>query len=359
MKTATHVSLFRVVIAIAVMASCHVLQAAPYSLVSATAEAAPSMEGMSEEALKQFAELDKFDPLDPRRADVLERLARHSRTAKDRNIWYQQMADTLSAAVQTGNAPNGVRRLQTLFQQLQKDKADHALTAYIKFRILSAEYTQKLQAPNADFAKIQEEFNKNLERYISDYPTAPDAAEAMLQLSIAHEFAMQEDIAEQWYRRIVAEFADSSAAAKAAGAIVRLESVGKTISLSGKSPTGEKVRLADYRGKVVLIHYWATWSNSSKKDLAALKQLTATHGPQFTVIGVCLDNNVKDLNNYLAANKLPWQHIFEEGGMDSPPANQLGILTVPTMILVNQEGQVVNRSVSPSNIEAEVKKLLR
>ena len=181
----------------------------------------------------------------------------------------------------------------------------------------------------------------------------------MLQLGIAQEFAAQEDSAKQWYRRIVAEFADSPAAAKAAGAIVRLESVGKTISLSGKSPTGEKVQLADYRGKVVLIHYWATWSNSSKKDLAVLKQLVATHGPQFAIIGVSLDNNVKDLNNYLAENKLPWPQIFEEGGMDSPPANQLGILTVPTMILVNQEGQVVNRAISPNDIEAEVKKLLR
>ena len=333
--------------------------AGTFSLVSASAEATPSTEGMSEEALKQLAELDKFDPLDPRRADVLERLAQQSRTAKDRNMWYQQMADTLSAAVQTGNAPNGVRRLQVLLQQLQKDKADKSLAAYVKFRILSAEYTQKLQAPNADFTKIQDEFHKNLEQYISDYPTVPDAAEAMLQLGIAQEFAAQEDNAKRWYRRIVAEFADSPAAVKAAGAIVRLESVGKTISLSGKSLTGDKVQLADYRGKVVLIHYWASWSNSSKKDFATLRQLVTTHSPKFAIIGVSLDNDAKDLSNYLAENTLPWPQVFEQGGLDSPPANQLGILAVPTMILVNQEGQVVNRAISPNDIEAEVKKLLR
>ena len=147
--------------------------------------------------------------------------------------------------------------------------------------------------------------------------------------------------------------------AKAAGAIVRFESVGKTISLSGKSPSGEKVQLADYRGKVVLIHYWATWSNSSKKDLPVLKRLATTYGPKFMVLGVSLDNKVKDLNDYLAENELPWPQIFEEGGMDSPPANQLGVLTVPAMILVNQDGQVVNRAISPNDIEAEVKKLLR
>jgi TolA-binding protein len=334
-------------------------RASTLSRVSATAEAASSTEGMSEEALKQLAELDKFDPLDPRRADVLERLAQHSRTATDRNMWYQQMVDTLSAAVQTGNAPNGVRRLHALFQQLQKDKANRSLAAYVKFRILSADYTQKLQAPNADYTKLQDEFHKNLEQYIADYPTVPDAAEAMLQLGIAQEFAAQEDNAKRWYRRIVAEFADSPAAVKAAGAILRLESVGKTISVSGKSVTGDMVQLADYRGKVVLIHYWATWSNSSKKDFATLRQLVTTYGPKFAIIGVSLDNNAKDLSNYLAENTLPWPQMFEQGGLDSPPANQLGILTVPTMILVDQDGRVVKRAIQASEIAAELERLLR
>jgi len=355
MKTATHISLFRAVLAIAMMASCHVLQAA----TPATSEASPSTEGMSEEAMKQVAELDKYDPWDSRRADILERLAQQSRSAKDRNMWYQQMADTLSGAVQSGNAPNGVKRLQALCQQLQKDKADKALLAYVAFRALSAGHSQKLQSPNADIAKVQEEFNRELEQFISDYPTAPDAAEAMLQLGIAQEFATKEDDAKKWYRRVIGEFADSPAKAKAAGAIVRLESVGKTISLSGKIPSGEKVQLADYRGKIVLIHYWATWSNSSKKDLPTLKRLVTTYDPNLMVLGVSLDNKIKDLNDYLAGNELPWPQIFEEGGMDSPPANQLGILTVPTMILVNQDGQVVNRAISPNDIEAEVKKLLR
>lgn len=65
MKTAAHIALFRVVLAIAMMASCHVLRAA----TPATSEAAPSTEGMSEEAMKQVAELDKYDPWDSRRAD--------------------------------------------------------------------------------------------------------------------------------------------------------------------------------------------------------------------------------------------------------------------------------------------------
>ena len=110
---------------------------------------------------------------------------------------------------------------------------------------------------------------------------------------------------------------------------------------------------------MVLIQYWATWSGPAKADMATLKELWNKYGRSFTIIGVSLDNNVKDLNAYLAENPLPWPQIYEEGGLDSRPANVLGILTVPTMILVDQQGQVVNRNISITEVESELKKLNR
>ena len=93
--------------------------------------------------------------------------------------------------------------------------------------------------------------------------------------------------------------------------------------------------------------------------MPALKELMTKYGQSFTVLGVSLDTNAKDLNAYLAENRLPWPQIYEEGGLDSLPANQLGILTLPTMILVDQEGKVVNRNIAIADVEAEVKKLLK
>ena len=73
------------------------------------------------------------------------------------------------------------------------------MAAYVRFRQLTAQYALNLQAPKADFDKIQTEWLKTLEKYIADYPAAPDTAEAMLQLGIAREFAGQEDDAKRWY----------------------------------------------------------------------------------------------------------------------------------------------------------------
>jgi thiol-disulfide isomerase/thioredoxin len=315
------------------------------------------LEGLDREA--SAATPDEQAKYTARRADLLLQIAEAAKTNEERAQWIRQLADMISAAVQAGTCPDGADRLNGLFQKLQKNDGDKNLAAYVRFRQLTAAYALNMQAPKADFAKIQAEWLKTLEGYIADYPTAPDAAEAMLQVAISQEFAGQEDEAKKWYTRIAGEFPASPAAKKAAGAQTRLDCVGHEISLAGQSPLGSPIDLANYRGKVVLIQFWATWSGPAKADMATLKELWNKYGRSFTIVGVSLDNNAKDLNAYLAENPLPWPQIFEEGGLDSRPANVLGILTVPTMILVDQQGKVVSRNLSSADIESELKKLIR
>ena len=241
----------------------------------------------------------------------------------------------------------------------KKSDADKNMAAYVKFRQMMAANALAWQAPKAKSEQIQAEWLKNLDAFLKDYPTAPDAAEAMLQLAFADEFAGQEDDAVKWYGRIEKEFADSPAAQKAAGARMRLESEGKAIKFTAQSLSGNLVNLAAFRGKTVLIQFWATWSDAAKRDMPVLKELTAKYGKNFVVISVSLDNDRKDLEKYLTDNKLPWPQAFEPGGLDSPPANQLGILTVPTLILVDGQGKVVNKSIQATEVEAQLKKTLR
>jgi len=134
--------------------------------------------------------------------------------------------------------------------------------------------------------------------------------------------------------------------------------VGKQLEFRGRSPAGEVVDLAGYRGRAMLIHYWATWSEAAKADVATIKDLVARYGRHFGVIGVSLDHNANDLARFVQQNNLTWPQIHEDGGLDSRPANQLGILTVPTMILVDPQGRVVRRNVQASELEREVRNLL-
>ena len=206
---------------------------------------------------------------------------------------------------------------------------------------------------------MQAEWLDNLEQFVKDYPKATDSADALLQLGIAQEFAGQDDKAKQWYHELVTDFGTSGSAIKARGAINRLESVGQVMQLRGKTVTGQVDDLAKYRGKFVVVHYWATWCEPCKTDFAELKELYSKYGKNMALVGVNLDNNLVDATDYLSKNKLPWTQLWEQGGLDSRLANEMGVLTLPTMILLDDKGRVVNRNVHITELENDLKAAMK
>ena len=329
--------------------------------------------GLSPKVQKLLADLEEIDkdlasPQDPealarlnaKRADLLVKLADDAENAEETATWIRQLADTVGAAVQTGGYPDGIKRLEALEADLKTKKADPNLIAYVKFRSLSAGYTQRLQAPDADFSAVQDKWNNDLELFVKDYPQSPDAAEAMLQLAIAREFSGKDDDAVEWYERIVKDFGSLPIAKKAMGAKRRIQCVGKTIELTGSDLDGKAVDLANYKGKVVIIHYWATWCEPCKQDLSVLKVMQAEYGKENVVlIGVNVDNQRSDADAYLAENPLPWSQLHEPGGLDSRLSNELGVLTLPTMLLVDKEGKVISRNLHAGEVDRELRTLLR
>ncbi|MCA9226534.1 MAG: TlpA family protein disulfide reductase, partial [Planctomycetales bacterium] len=155
-------------------------------------------------------------------------------------------------------------------------------------------------------------------------------------------------------------FPDAVVAKKAAGAKRRLESVGQPLAFEGKTIDGKTLSLGSLRGNVVVLHYWATWCEPCKEDLKTLKEIQAKYaGKKFAPVGVSLDNAPGTLTEYLRANRISWPQLYEDGGLDSRLSNELGILSLPTMLLIDQSGRVVHRNLHISELENELKKLLR
>jgi thiol-disulfide isomerase/thioredoxin len=294
-----------------------------------------------------------------RKCDILEELAGLAKAGKDRAEWLKQLADVLSAAVQVGSYPDGSNRLQTLHEKLADDD-DKDLKAYVKFRLLTALYNLELSKPDVDYPRVQAKWLADLEEFVNENPASPDSAEAMLQLAMGEEFSGDDKNAVKWYERVIKGFPNTAAANKSAGAVRRLESVGKPIAIKGKSLGGKVVDLAaaPFKGKVVLIHYWSSDINACKIDLPAIEKMVGKY-EDFAVIGIALDDNRAQLENYLRGNTLPWANLWEEGGMNNRLANEMGILTLPTMILVDRGGKVVNRNIHGIDLDEELKKMLK
>jgi len=274
----------------------------------------------------------------------------------ERMFWAKQYAETLAAGVQEGSLAEGTARLEQLAAAVATDEA---LAGFVTFRLAQARYAAAMQKPGVDVDKVQAAWLEELQAFVTKYPSSPDAAEAMLQMGIADEFSGKEREALERYAAIVKNFPESVPARKARGAARRLESVGTQLSLSGVSLDGRQVSLESLRGKPVLVHYWATWCEPCKVDIAQIRELAAKYGPaKFAVVGIALDSERSQLEKFLASKPIAWPQLHEAGGLDGRLAEELGVLTLPTMILLDADGKVVDRNVVITDLEKKVDALL-
>jgi len=292
------------------------------------------------------------------RSDVIEQLIAETAGA-DRSIWIRQFAETIGAGVQARAYPEGPQRLADFYDKLVSDRSAKSDLAYVKYQLISVEYVASLDGNDVDYAKVQEDHEKNLEKFIDDFPTSTDTAEAMMDLGLNQEFAGKSKEALAWYRRVTDDLPNAQQAAKAAGAARRLAIIGKPLSLTGKSLDGKSISLAQLKGKVVVIHSWATWCDLCKKDIETLKKLQIKYARKgLVIVGVNFDETTAEARASTTELRLQWPQLHGDG-LDSTLADELGIVTLPTMYVVNAKGQVVRQSIHISELDNELGKLMR
>jgi hypothetical protein len=320
---------------------------------------------------KLMAELERLDkasnmlPADQMAANVeqrvntLQSLAEASPEA-DRDQWYRQMADIAGMAIQTGNYPAGAERLEQLQKKLTDAKADEELIAHITFQRMWSLYAASQHDPAANREQIQAKWLTDLQAFVNQYPKAADSSEALFQLGIYQEFMGKSEEATKSYQQLVTSFPKSGPIDKAKGALRRLQMLGKPIALRGSDIQGGNVDLARYRNKVVLIHYWTSIGERWKEDMVLLRDVYAKKGGKdFDIIGVCLDDDPAAAKQYIAENKLAWKQIYERGGLESRLATEMGVITLPLMILVDQKGNVANQNVHVAELDTELARLAK
>jgi hypothetical protein len=294
-----------------------------------------------------------------KRTAVLEEIVAKVPPAQQ-ETWVKLLVDSLSGAAE-GEKADGkhITRLKQIKESLAKGP-NQALAAYAAFRFLQAENSIAL-AGATEFGPVQDKFRTSLEEFVKAYPNSDDAPEAILRLAMGYEHTKDgEPKAKEWYAKLAQNYARHPHAAKATGAIKRLESEGKPLELAGPNLNGTPFNAATLQGKVVVVYYCASWSQTLPDDAKKLQALVEKYGPKgLELVTVCLDHDARTAGQTVTTHKIPGTHLFAPGGLDaSPLASGYGILVVPHLFLTNKEGKVVSRNAQIATLEDDVKKLL-
>jgi thiol-disulfide isomerase/thioredoxin len=158
--------------------------------------------------------------------------------------------------------------------------------------------------------------------------------------------------------RLVGEIKAQEAADKK---LAELE--GKPLVITGTTVDGKAFSTADWKGKVILVDFWATWCGPCRAELPRVEKMyTDYHAKGLEVLGVSNDQTADDLQKFLdTETAMAWPQLFDAAaagkGQWNPITTGFGINGIPVMFLIDKKGVV--RTVSArESMEKLIPKML-
>jgi len=171
--------------------------------------------------------------------------------------------------------------------------------------------------------------------------------------------------AEKYFARVQKEFADVKAGRgtlgeMAKGSLFELQhlQVGmKAPAAESKNLKGEKASLADYAGKVVVLDIWATWCGPCREMIPHEREMVEKFKSKpFALISVSADDDKKELEEFLAKEKMPWTHWWD--GAEASLLKGWNVRFFPTIYVIDAKGVIRYKNVRGDDLEKAVEKLL-
>ncbi|NPA41658.1 MAG: TlpA family protein disulfide reductase [Aquificae bacterium] len=123
-----------------------------------------------------------------------------------------------------------------------------------------------------------------------------------------------------------------------------------------KTLDGKEVSLSDYRGKVVLINFWATWCPPCREEMPLFESVYRKYKDKgFEILAISTDASIDPVRKFVREFKLSFPILYD----DKNVVNLYSVQGLPTSFLIDREGKIVKvRLGKYKEIERDVKELL-
>ncbi len=123
---------------------------------------------------------------------------------------------------------------------------------------------------------------------------------------------------------------------------------------------GNPISLSDFKGKFVLIDFWASWCQPCRRaNPTMVKVFNKYKNKNFTILGISMDSDKDAWLKAIANDKLAWTHISSLTGWNNPVGKTYGVNSIPHGILINPDGIIVKRNIHPDELDETLSELLK
>jgi thiol-disulfide isomerase/thioredoxin len=237
---------------------------------------------------------------------------------------------------------------------------------------------QKIQAKiqsgkhaSGDYASELKEFDGLLEKYKGQ--KSDDVAQILMMKAMLYvQIFEQPETGIQLVAKLKTEFPETKLGQAADGIIEKLQGsiksqklqkelvVGKAFpDFDEKDLDGKKLSVSGYKGKVLLVDFWATWCGPCVGELPnVLKTYEKYHGKGFEIVGISLDKEHDALTGFIKDKKVAWRQYFDGKGWENKLAQQYGIQSIPATFLLDGQGNIIGRDLRGDALGEAVGKAL-
>lgn len=121
---------------------------------------------------------------------------------------------------------------------------------------------------------------------------------------------------------------------------------------------GKKVKLSDFKGKITLIEFWASWCTPCRKANPKLITLYEKYKDDgFKILGVSLDNNEKHWKNAVVKDNLPWTNVSSLEGDKTEVSLIYGVNGIPDNFIIDEDGKIIAKTLRGKKLEKKLEEI--